>query len=135
MSIMLIRRVTLALLVVSSLLLLAACRDEAEPTATPQPTATAVPTATPQPTPTATPQPTPTPEPDIVEQLKQNVAGLDVQLAAEHVQALDRLSAPVLPFPSGMMQRASTFLHAGATVNGEPSSVWPLSPASDDERY
>ena len=70
-----------------------------------------------------------------MEQLEQNVAGLDVQLAAEHVQALDRLSAPVLPFPSGMMQRASTFLHAGATVNGEPSSVWPLSPAIDDERY
>ena len=70
-----------------------------------------------------------------MEQLEQNVTGLDVQLADEHVQALDRLSAPVLPFPYRMMQGASTPLHSGATVNGEPSSVWPPSPASDDERY
>ena len=68
----------LALLLASSLLMLAACTDEADPTPTPtaQPTATAVPTATaqpaPTPEPTATPQPTATPEPDIVERLRRN---------------------------------------------------------------
>ena len=68
MSKVLIRRIILAILVVSSLLLLGACTDEAEPTPTSQPTAT--PTATP--VPTATPLPTPTPEPDVVERLRQN---------------------------------------------------------------
>ncbi len=89
-------RRTLALLAVFSLLLLAACTEEAEPAPTAQPTATGVPTATPQPTPTAeptaapqptattrptaTPQPTPTAQPTtappsgpgIVEQLRTN---------------------------------------------------------------
>ena len=82
MSLTLIRRITLALFVATSLLLLAGCTDEADttptsppaptiqPTATPQPSPTAQPTATPRPT--ATPQPTATPESGIVERLRQN---------------------------------------------------------------
>ena len=30
---------------------------------------------------------------------------------------------------------ASMFTHGGATVNGETSTVWPLAPKSDAERY
>ena len=60
-----------------------------------------------------------------LEQLEQNLAGLDVQLAPEHVGSLDRLSEPQLGFPAAFLQSASTIMHAGATVNGEPSAVWP----------
>ena len=69
-----------------------------------------------------------------LDQLDQNLAGLDVQLAPEQVQALDRLSAPSLAFPTEFLQAASTIMHAGATVDGEPSEVWPMAPASDSER-
>ena len=70
-----------------------------------------------------------------MEQLEQNLAGLDVRLGPEQVVALDRLSAPSLGFPAGFLQAASTIMHSGATVDGEPSGVWPMSPASDSERY
>ena len=85
-------RNALALFATFSLLLLAACTDEAEPTVETQPTPTAQPTAIAQPTatdaPTATPPPTsaaqptaeplttampqPTAEPGVVERLRQN---------------------------------------------------------------
>ncbi len=70
-----------------------------------------------------------------MEQLEQNLAGLDVRLGPEQVAALDRLSAPSLGFPAGFLQAASTIMHSGVTVDGEPSGVWPMSPASDSERY
>ena len=70
-----------------------------------------------------------------MEQLEQNLAGLDVQLAPEQMQALDQLSAPALAFPAPFLRAASTIMHSGATVDGEPSAVWPLSPANDDEGY
>ena len=70
-----------------------------------------------------------------MEQLEQNLAGLDVRLGPEQVAALDRLSAPSLGFPAGFLQAASTIMHSGVTVDGEPSGVCPMSPASDSERY
>ena len=70
-----------------------------------------------------------------LEQLDQNLAGLDVRLAPDQMQALARLSEPKLGFPAGFLQAASTIMHAGATVNGEPSTVWPMAPTSDAERY
>ena len=45
------------------------------------------------------------------------------------------MSATPLAFPAPFLQAASTIMHAGATVDGEPSAVWPLSLASDSERY
>jgi hypothetical protein len=30
---------------------------------------------------------------------------------------------------------ANTFMHGGATVNGEVSERWPLAPVNDSERY
>ena len=92
MSIKLTLRPTLAVLALFSLILLAACTEEAEPTPDAQPTPTAIsistdapqptptiePTATPQPTattrpaPKATPQPTPTPQPTILDRLRKN---------------------------------------------------------------
>jgi aryl-alcohol dehydrogenase-like predicted oxidoreductase len=70
-----------------------------------------------------------------LDQLEQNLAALDLRLASEHVAALDTLSVPTLNFPANFLKSANAFMHAGATVNGEPSQQWPLLPKNDAERY
>ncbi len=70
-----------------------------------------------------------------MEQLEQNLAGLDAQLQASHIEALDLVSEPVLNFPASMLSMATTFMHGGATVDGHPSQVLPMAPTSDEERY
>ncbi|HVZ21790.1 MAG TPA: aldo/keto reductase [Vicinamibacterales bacterium] len=70
-----------------------------------------------------------------VDQLEQNLAALDLTLEPSQVEALNRVSAPALNFPAGFLQFAPSFMHAGATVNGEPSQVPPMMPRSDAERY
>jgi aryl-alcohol dehydrogenase-like predicted oxidoreductase len=70
-----------------------------------------------------------------LDQLDQNLAALDVELTRDQVAALDRVSEPTLNFPANFIRFATMFMHAGATVNGEPSQVWPLAPRSDAERY
>jgi aryl-alcohol dehydrogenase-like predicted oxidoreductase len=70
-----------------------------------------------------------------MDQLEQNLAALDVALAADEIASLDKLSQPTLNFPANFLKSAGMFMHAGATVNGETSIVWPLSPKSDAERY
>lgn len=68
-------------------------------------------------------------------QLDDNLAALDVTLSAEQTKVLDDLSKPKLNFPAGFLTFANTFMHGGATVNGEPSQRWPMAPQSDAERY
>jgi aryl-alcohol dehydrogenase-like predicted oxidoreductase len=70
-----------------------------------------------------------------LDQLDQNLAALDITLAPEEIAALDKLSAPALNFPASFLKSANMFMHAGATVNGETSTVWPLAPKTDSERY
>jgi aryl-alcohol dehydrogenase-like predicted oxidoreductase len=70
-----------------------------------------------------------------LDQLDQNLAALDVKLEASHREALDQVSKPALNFPAGFLEFAPSFMHAGATVNGETSQVPPLMPKSDAERY
>jgi aryl-alcohol dehydrogenase-like predicted oxidoreductase len=70
-----------------------------------------------------------------IDQLDQNLAALDLTLASEEVAALDKLSSPTLNFPANFLKSAAAFMHAGATVNGEGSAVWPLLPKNDAERY
>src|SRR5205085_11421119 len=70
-----------------------------------------------------------------LDQLEQNLAALDITLAPEHVEALNKVSMPVLNFPAGFLQFAPSFMHAGATVNGEPSQCPPMMPKTDAERY
>lgn len=70
-----------------------------------------------------------------MDQLEQNLAGLDVRLGAEQMEALDNVSEPALVFPMSFLQAASTIMHAGATVNDEKSDMWPMAPTSDSERY
>ena len=70
-----------------------------------------------------------------IDQFEQNLAALDVKLDGAHVDALNRVSKPALNFPAGFLEFAPSFMHAGATVNGEPSQVTPLAPKTDAERY
>lgn len=70
-----------------------------------------------------------------LEQLEQNLAGLDVALTAAHVAALDAVSTPALDFPAGMLPFVKMFAHGGMTVNGVPAPAWPMAPKSDAERY
>ena len=68
-------------------------------------------------------------------QLDDNLAALDLTLSADETAALDKISAPTLPFPVRFLGMAGMFIHAGATVNGDPSIVSPLAPKNDAERY
>ncbi len=70
-----------------------------------------------------------------MEQLEQNLAGLEIELTAEQMDSLDKVSEPTLAFPAPFLKAASTIMHAGVTVDGETSDVWPMAPASDSERY
>ena len=70
-----------------------------------------------------------------LEQLEQNLAALDVRLDQEDDDALDAISTPMLSFPTRFLQAATTIMHAGVTVNGEPSEEWPMAPTTDAERY
>ncbi|HET6958055.1 MAG TPA: aldo/keto reductase [Vicinamibacterales bacterium] len=70
-----------------------------------------------------------------MDQLDQNLAALDVTLSRDQVARLDKLSKPTLGFPMQFLNVASVFSQGGTTVNGEASTVWPLAPKSDAERY
>ena len=70
-----------------------------------------------------------------LDQLERNLEALDVALTPQEVASLDTLSQPTLNFPAPFLKSAGMFMHAGATVNGETSIVWPLAPKSDAERY
>jgi diketogulonate reductase-like aldo/keto reductase len=70
-----------------------------------------------------------------MDQLDQNLAALDLELTAGQIARLDQLSKPALGFPMQFLNVASMFSQGGTTVNGEKSTVWPLAPKSDAERY
>jgi len=70
-----------------------------------------------------------------LDQLDQNLAALDVTLAPEHVAALNKVSEPTLNFPAPFFRMIPMFAQGGTTVNGTPSTVWPLAPQAGDKRY
>ena len=70
-----------------------------------------------------------------MEQLEANLAGVTVQLDETQAAALDKVSTPTHSFPTPFLAMAPTIMHAGATVDGEPSEPWPMAPASDEERH
>lgn len=70
-----------------------------------------------------------------MDQLDQNLAALDVTLSRDQMARLDKLSKPTLGFPMQFLNVASMFSQGGTAVNGEASTVWPLAPKSDAERY
>ena len=71
----------------------------------------------------------------LMDQLDQNLTALELKLAPEQIARLDKLSKPTLGFPMSFLNGASIFSQGGTTVNGEKSTVWPLAPRSDAERY
>jgi aryl-alcohol dehydrogenase-like predicted oxidoreductase len=61
-----------------------------------------------------------------LEHLEGNLASLDVHLSPEHVRLLDEVSAPRLNYPAEVNGATRAMLQfAGATVDGEPSTVYP----------
>ncbi|MEV0822467.1 aldo/keto reductase [Nonomuraea rubra] len=61
-----------------------------------------------------------------VTHLQDNLTALEVTLTPEHLRMLDEVSAPDLNYPAplnGEVRRMLQF--AGATVDGEPSTVYP----------
>ncbi|HEX4207517.1 MAG TPA: aldo/keto reductase [Ktedonobacteraceae bacterium] len=58
-----------------------------------------------------------------LKQLDENLTALDVQLSPAHVATLDKLTEPPLDFPSQIIRTSFNGSHAGATVNGIPSTV------------
>ena len=59
-------------------------------------------------------------------------SGYAVLPASTLVDERDKLSRPTLNFPAAFLRSANMFMHAGATVNGEKSIVWPLLGKKDD---
>ncbi|MFJ8153732.1 aldo/keto reductase [Streptomyces sp. NPDC094468] len=58
--------------------------------------------------------------------LEANVAALDVRLTPEQTARLDEVSAPALNFPHDLNRQVGAMLkYAGATVDGEPTAVYP----------
>lgn len=70
-----------------------------------------------------------------VGQLEQNLSALDVTLTPDQVAALNKVSAPTLNFPAPFFRMIPTFAQGGTTVNGVPSTVWPLAPQPGERRY
>ena len=69
------------------------------------------------------------------EQLEDNVAAASLELTADQIARLDKLSAPRLPFPANMLAFSRSFIDGGTRVNGQQMAAWPMTPATDDERY
>lgn len=72
-----------------------------------------------------------------MDQLDANLAALGLTLSPDQIAALDALTQPTLNFPTDLLKSLSLNLaHAGATVNGEPSTrLASLLPSSADEVY
>lgn len=61
-------------------------------------------------------------------QLEDNLAAADLTLSAEQAAQLESLTRPSLNFPAEFLKIAPSYLHAGARVNGVPSSLLPIAP-------
>ncbi|WP_298399865.1 aldo/keto reductase [Sphingobium sp.] len=73
---------------------------------------------------------------DDPDQIDANAAATQLKLDATHMEALNEVSKPALNFPHDFHTfLANSLAHAGATVNGVPSSITPLQPKTDAERF
>ena len=70
-----------------------------------------------------------------LEQLDDNLGGLEVKLTAAHVRVLDNASTPSLPSPADMLAAVPAFAFGGTTINGQASQAWPQAPQKESERY
>jgi aryl-alcohol dehydrogenase-like predicted oxidoreductase len=64
-----------------------------------------------------------------IDQLRANLAALELKLTEAQIAALDEASKPVLNFPADINRDLSpSFAFAGATVDGQRTGVLPLLP-------
>ena len=70
-----------------------------------------------------------------MQQLDDNLGAAAVTLTPQQIAKLDALSTPQLPFPANMLGMSSVFINGGTTINGHTGPVWPMTPATDAERY
>ena len=68
-------------------------------------------------------------------QLEDNLAALEVTLTAAHVEKLDAVSKPSLPFPCDFVANSPAFYFGGTTIDGKSAPVWPMAPKDDADRY
>ncbi|MGE0408588.1 MAG: aldo/keto reductase, partial [Amphiplicatus sp.] len=62
-----------------------------------------------------------------IEQLKDNLAALELKLDAEDVASLNAVSAPRLNFPAGLLKGAMSQTYANMNVNGRLYGAAPMS--------
>ncbi|MGC1301752.1 MAG: aldo/keto reductase [Caulobacteraceae bacterium] len=66
-----------------------------------------------------------------IEQLRENLAALELKLTADQIARLDAASRPRLNFPADLNRdRSPSLAFAGATVDGETTTLFPLLTAS-----
>lgn len=70
-----------------------------------------------------------------VDQLKDNLGALDLELTEDETKRLDDLSAPDPIFPHSFLANVRNGIQGGTTVNGIPSERSPMAPQSDSERW
>ena len=70
-----------------------------------------------------------------IEQLDENLGGLDLRLRPEHADALEEASRPRLNFPAAFLAVVGPHPYGGTTINGETFPVSPFAPRSDAERF
>ena len=68
-------------------------------------------------------------------QLEDNIGALEVRLSPSQVAALDKASMPALPFPAEVLSAVPAIAYGSTTINGQPSTAWPLAPRNDSERF
>lgn len=67
-----------------------------------------------------------------LEHLEDNLTALDLTLTADQLARLDSVSAPTLGYPATLHGETRAMLQfGGATIDGEPSAVYPPLLASD----
>jgi aryl-alcohol dehydrogenase-like predicted oxidoreductase len=70
-----------------------------------------------------------------LEQLDDNLKGLDLDVSDEDMEQLTKASEPALEFPHGFIKRSGPFMASGTTVNGQTVAVNPLAPKDDSELF
>ena len=71
-----------------------------------------------------------------MEHLEDNLKALDLHLSPEQINTLNQVSKPTLNFPADFNRdRSPNFAHAGATVNGVPSTRVGNVPTDDTQRW
>lgn len=70
-----------------------------------------------------------------MQQLEDNLVGLDVKLTDKQRARLDAASQPATIFPYNFLPYTINNTQAGTTINARPSEPWRLAPQNDKERW